>query len=169
MERATMHEYGLRRTSTPLPPPPVPPSAPFRAPPCGRTSFSLFAICHPRSNPARARAWIRRGRLKRKLRREIVSARKPPTDNAEFLKRTRRGIPPPWRRQRRRRRRWSSNPAAGCLVRRAREFPRRTIDAPADPIRNSGMHVIFAGNSNGELPRCGSTVANDKAKVRLCE
>jgi len=166
MERATMHEYGLRRTSIPLTPPPVPPSAPFRAPPCGHISFSLFAICHPRSNPARARAWIRRGRLKRKLRREIVSARKPPTDNAEFLKRTRRGIPPPWRRQRRRRRRrWSSNPAAGCLVRRAREFPRGTIDAPADPIRNSEMHAIFpTGNYHD-----AADVTGDKAKVRLRE
>lgn len=76
-----------------------------------------------------------------------------PTDNVEFLKRTRREISSP-RRRRRRRRRWSSNPATECLVRRAREFSRGVDRWPnVNLVRNSGMHMIFAGNFNGKLPR----------------
>jgi len=123
MERATMHEYGLRRTSSSC-------TRSFcTLPRVPRTSFSLslslFAICHPRSNPrARARAGFAGADWKENCVGKLYP-RENPTDNAEFLKRTRREISPPRRRQRR-----SSNLAADCLVRRAREFPRGTIDGP---------------------------------------
>jgi len=153
-----MHEYGLRRTSPPFLPLFLHPSAHSLV--TVSLSLSLPFATH---GPTRARVGFAGTDWKENCVGKLYPWENP-TDNAEFLKRTRREISPPrprWHRQRR----WSSNPAAECLVRRACEFPWETIDGPTwIPSGIPGCTWYLPAISTGNY-RNAIVVRIDKAKV----